>query len=74
MVGHTYSAALAFRAATKASIRAPVNKRFFTPSAINMVKKAYFDLQWTGPVVKVDADGNVTSKSGAEGKSIAPWY
>lgn len=27
-----------------------------------MVKKAYFDVEWTGPTVEVDANGNVTSK------------
>jgi len=27
-----------------------------------MVKKAYFDVEWTGPVVEVDANGSVTSK------------
>jgi len=27
-----------------------------------MVKKAYFDVEWTGPSVEVDANGNVTSK------------
>ncbi|KAF1846123.1 uncharacterized protein K460DRAFT_395612 [Cucurbitaria berberidis CBS 394.84] len=48
----------AFRSAT--SIRAPLNKRFFTPSAFNMVKKAYFDCTWTGPDVQVDDQGNVT--------------
>jgi len=62
MVGHTYSAALAFRAATRASIRAPVHKRFFTPSVANMVKKAYFDIEWQGPVVEVDESGSVIKR------------
>lgn len=65
----TSSAALAFRAATaRASIRAPVSKRFFTPSATNMVKKAYFDLTWQGPEVEVDASGQVTSKGSVQGE------
>lgn len=69
MVGHTYSAALAFRAATRASIRAPIHKRFFTPSTASMVKKAYFDLTWEGPEVQVDTDGNVTSRGQAKEQS-----
>ncbi|KAH8721535.1 cyclophilin-like domain-containing protein [Phaeosphaeriaceae sp. PMI808] len=43
--------------------RAPINKRFFTPSAYNMTVKAYFDVTWEGPGVEVDQSGNVTSKS-----------
>jgi len=35
-------------------------KRYFTPSAANMVIKTYFDLTWTGPEVQVDNKGNVT--------------
>ncbi|RAR09345.1 PLP-dependent transferase [Stemphylium lycopersici] len=50
----------AFRAAPQ--LRAPVNKRFFTPSAYNMAIKAYFDCAWTGPTVEVDNAGNVTKK------------
>ncbi|KAF1936094.1 cyclophilin 1 long isoform [Clathrospora elynae] len=54
------SALAAFRAPT--SVRAPVNKRFFTPSAYNMAIKAYFDCTWTGPTIEVDRTGNVTSQ------------
>ncbi|CBX91255.1 phosphatidylinositol transfer protein csr1 [Plenodomus lingam] len=62
MVGLMHSPSAAFSAlrAARSSIRAPVNKRFFTPSASNMAIKAYFDCSWTGPVVEVDAQGNVT--------------
>ncbi|KAF2822320.1 hypothetical protein CC86DRAFT_372875 [Ophiobolus disseminans] len=55
------SAASAFRAGTS-SARAPVTKRFFTPSAYNMTIKSYFDVSWEGPEVEVDKSGNVTSK------------
>ncbi|KAF2124571.1 hypothetical protein P153DRAFT_350745 [Dothidotthia symphoricarpi CBS 119687] len=56
----TSSAALStFRSA---SIRAPINKRFFTPSAANMTIKTYFDISWTGPQVEVDGQGNITKK------------
>ena len=34
-----------------------------------MVKKAYFDVEWTGPSVEVDANGNVTSK-GQSGRKL----
>ncbi|KAG9194021.1 cyclophilin 1 long isoform [Alternaria panax] len=54
------SALSAFRAAPQ--LRAPINKRFFTPSAYNMAIKAYFDCSWTGPTVEVDNAGNVTSQ------------
>jgi len=52
-----------FRSATNASLRlrAPLNKRFFSPSASNMVIKTYFDCSWTGPEVTVDQGGNVTN-------------
>jgi peptidylprolyl isomerase len=52
-----------FRSATNASLRlrAPLNKRFFSPSASNMVIKTYFDCSWTGPEVSVDQSGNVTN-------------
>ncbi|KAH9862371.1 hypothetical protein J1614_011025 [Plenodomus biglobosus] len=62
MVGHMHSPSAAFSAlrAARSSIRAPANKRFFTPSAHNMVVKAYFDCAWTGPEVEVDKQGNVT--------------
>lgn len=55
------SALSAFRSATRSSVQTPVAQRFFTPSAFNMVKKAYFDIAWTGPEVQVDARGNVTN-------------
>jgi len=53
----------AFRRSTVNSLRlqAPINKRFFTPSAANMVVKTYFDVNWTGPEVTVDKSGNVTN-------------
>ncbi|KAG9203125.1 hypothetical protein G6514_003648 [Epicoccum nigrum] len=53
----------AFRRSTVNSLRlqAPINKRFFTPSAANMVVKTYFDVNWTGPEVTVDKNGNVTN-------------
>ncbi|RMZ68467.1 Peptidyl-prolyl cis-trans isomerase mitochondrial [Pyrenophora seminiperda CCB06] len=54
------SALSAFRAVPQ--FRAPVNKRFFTPSAYNMTIKAYFDCSWTGPEVDVDNAGNVTKQ------------
>ncbi|OAL45962.1 cyclophilin 1 long isoform [Pyrenochaeta sp. DS3sAY3a] len=56
----------AFRPA-RTPIRAPahISKRFFSPSAFNMVKKVYFDCAWTGPEVTVDDNGHVT-KVGAE--------
>lgn len=44
-------------------------KRYFTPSAANMVIKTYFDLSWTGPEVQVDKKGNVTSTGAVKGKS-----
>ncbi|KAH5235709.1 peptidyl-prolyl cis-trans isomerase [Parastagonospora nodorum] len=63
---HLRSAALsAFRSSTS-SIRAPINKRFFTPSAYNMAIKSYFDISWEGPEVEVDKSGNVTSKGGVK--------
>lgn len=53
----------AFRRSTVNSLRlqAPINKRFFTPSAANMVVKTFFDVTWTGPEVTVDNSGNVTN-------------
>ena len=62
----------AFRSAT--SIRAPTNKRFFTPSAFNMVKKAYFDCTWTGPEVQVDQQGNTTKTGPVKGKLPMPLH
>lgn len=60
----------AFRRSTTTSLRlrAPVNKRFFTPSAANMVIKTYFDVQWTGPEVTVDQSGNVTNVGSVKGE------
>ncbi|EOA86557.1 phosphatidylinositol transfer protein csr1 [Exserohilum turcicum] len=52
------SALSAFRAAPR--FRAPVTKRFFTPSAYNMTIKAYFDCTWSGPTVEIDQAGTVT--------------
>jgi peptidylprolyl isomerase len=59
--------ASAFRASAS-SIRAPANKRFFTPSAYNMTIKSYFDVAWEGPEVEVDKSGNVTSEGGVKRK------
>ena len=59
-------------AIAKPSIRAPLNKRFFSPTAFNMVKKAYFDCTWTGPEVTVDAQGNVTNLGGVKGELPGP--
>jgi peptidylprolyl isomerase len=58
-----------FRSATNASLRlrAPLNKRFFSPSASNMVIKTYFDCSWTGPEVTVDQKGNVTNVGSVKG-------
>jgi peptidylprolyl isomerase len=60
----------AFRRSTVNSLRlqAPINKRFFTPSAANMVVKTYFDVTWTGPEVTVDKAGNVTNVGAVKGK------
>ena len=53
--------------------RAPVNKRFFTPSAYNMTIKAYFDCTWSGPTVEVDNAGKVTKTGPVQGSySDAP--
>ena len=54
----------ALRAGPALSTRAPLNKRFFTPSAYTMAIKSYFDVSWEGPTVEVDNAGNVTSKGG----------
>jgi len=58
---HQPSLLSTFRSASTTTFKNPSNKRFFTPSASNMVIKTYFDLTWTGPVVQVDNQGNVTS-------------
>ncbi|KAL6161818.1 hypothetical protein ACJBU6_00917 [Exserohilum turcicum] len=65
------SALSAFRAAPR--FRAPVTKRFFTPSAYNMTIKAYFDCTWSGPTVEIDQAGTVT-KTGEVAGSYAPWH
>jgi hypothetical protein len=36
-----------------------------------MVKKAYFDVEWTGPEVDVDQKGNVISKGETKSKHAA---
>jgi peptidylprolyl isomerase len=64
------SAALSAFRASASSLRAPANKRFFTPSAYNMAIKSYFDVQWEGPEVEVDKSGNVTSKGAAKSKLL----
>jgi hypothetical protein len=64
------SAALSAFRASASSLRAPANKRFFTPSAYNMAIKSYFDVQWEGPEVEVDNSGNVTSKGAAKSKLL----
>jgi hypothetical protein len=63
-----------FRSATNASLRlrAPLNKRFFSPSASNMVIKTYFDCSWTGPEVTVDQKGNVTNVGSVKGTPAPP--
>jgi len=69
----TSSALLApFRSSYNTTLRAPLNKRFFTPSATNMVIKTYFDCTWTGPEVQVDSNGKVTSTGDVKGKQSIP--
>ncbi|KAF2875824.1 cyclophilin-like domain-containing protein [Massariosphaeria phaeospora] len=58
-----------FRSASNTTLRAPLNKRFFTPSAANMTIKVYFDCTWTGPEVQVDSKGNVTSTGAVKDQS-----
>ncbi|KAK7190298.1 phosphatidylinositol transfer protein csr1 [Paraphaeosphaeria sporulosa] len=55
----------AFRSSQSSPLRAPLNKRYFSPSTANMVIKTYFDVSWYGPEVQVNSNGDVTSK-GAE--------
>merc|ERR1712087_539779 len=57
------------RSSATTTLRAPLNKRFFTPSAANMVIKTYFDVTWTGPEVQVDQKGNVTSTGAVKDQS-----
>ncbi|KAF1966740.1 hypothetical protein BU23DRAFT_603375 [Bimuria novae-zelandiae CBS 107.79] len=52
---------------SQSTLRSPLNKRFFTPSAANMVIKTYFDVSWHGPEVQVNSNGDITSK-GADPK------
>ncbi|KAF2261409.1 hypothetical protein CC78DRAFT_546710 [Lojkania enalia] len=59
----------AVRSATNTPTRTPLNRRFFHPSAPNMVVKTYFDLTWTGPEVQIDSQGNVTSTGAVKDQS-----
>ncbi|KAH7406691.1 cyclophilin-like domain-containing protein, partial [Phaeosphaeria sp. MPI-PUGE-AT-0046c] len=59
-------AALSALRSSACSVRGPVSKRFFTPSAYNMTIKSYFDVSWEGPEVDVDKSGNVTAKGGVK--------
>jgi hypothetical protein len=68
------SAALSAFRSSASSLRAPANKRFFTPSAYNMTIKSYFDVSWEGPEVQVDQAGNVTSKGAAKSKFLLPHH
>jgi hypothetical protein len=52
------------------TLRTPLNKRFFTPSASNMVINTYFDVSWTGPVIQVDQKGDITSTGEVKGKLL----
>lgn len=72
MAHRTSSVLSAFRSATRSSIRTVPAQRFFTPSAFNMVQKAYFDIAWTGPEVTVDNNGNVTNMGSVKGKQSPP--
>ena len=60
----------AFRSTSSSSLRAPPNKRFFTPSAYDMAIKAYFDVAWEGPEVEVDQSGKVTKKGPPKRESV----
>lgn len=70
---HRAPAALRSAFAARSSIRAPLNKRFFTPSAYNMTIKAYFDVSWEGPSVEVDQNGSVSSQ-GAVSSMQLPFH
>ena len=59
-----------FRSTTNTTLRTPLNKRFFSPTASNMVIKTFFDVTWTGPEVQVDSKGNVTSTGAVKGKLL----
>ncbi|KIW00809.1 peptidyl-prolyl cis-trans isomerase [Verruconis gallopava] len=48
---------------------ATFNVRHFSASLPAMVKKAWFDVQWMGPVVEVDEKGNVTKTGPAKQQS-----
>ncbi|KAF2278914.1 cyclophilin 1 long isoform [Westerdykella ornata] len=56
-------------ASSSITFRAPCNKRFFTPSAANMVVKTFFEVSWTGPVIEVDSKGNVTKEGEVKDQS-----
>ncbi|KAF2679935.1 hypothetical protein K458DRAFT_313322, partial [Lentithecium fluviatile CBS 122367] len=51
------------------TFRAPLNKRFFTPSAANMTIKTYFDVSWTGPEIQIGDAGNVISTGAVKEQS-----
>lgn len=58
-----------FRCSTQyTQLRTPLNKRFFSPSAAIMGVKTYFDLEWQGPEIQIDANGKVTSTGAVKGK------
>ena len=57
---------------SQSTLRAPLNKRFFTPSASNMVIKTFFDVSWYGPEVQVNQTGDVTSKGADKGEFAPP--
>lgn len=54
----------------KTSAAAFVNARHFSSSLPVMVKKAYFDVEWEGPEVDVDANGKVTNKGASKGELL----
>jgi peptidylprolyl isomerase len=56
-----------FRSSQSSTLRAPLNKRFFSPSVANMVMKTYFDVSWYGPEVQVNSNGDITSKGADKG-------
>lgn len=52
---------------------AAFNARHFSSSPIAMVKKAYFEVEWTGPELQVDASGKVTG-TGASKRKFVDFY
>ncbi|KAF1954926.1 hypothetical protein CC80DRAFT_108646 [Byssothecium circinans] len=57
-------------------LRAPSNKRFFTPTVAAMGSespkgsiKTYFDVSWEGPEIKVDDNGNFSSPGAVKQQS-----